>query len=400
MSKILNFIKSKRYIFVLAGAVVVFFLLRTILLRPPDTEITYTVRQEDMADTIQVSGKYKTAAEIYVSSPTNGIIDKLFVNNNDQVKKGDELFHVESTATADQQKTAYANYLAATSTLKTDNANLYTLQSVMYSNWKKFTDIATNSTFENSDSSPNTTNRVLTEFTTVQDNWLASEANYKNQQAVIAKDQAVVSAALQAYNETKSVTVTAPIGGTIVNLEANEGDQVWSENTVVSNIGVNTGQAITNTGGGAAILIIANLANPYLSAEISEDYAAKITAGQKVDIVFDALKEQVFAGSVRNIDTVGANSQGITTYSARIIAEGELTKIKPGMTALIAVEVLRKNNVIDVPNSAILTRNGTEYVERAKSHELIPVMTGTRGFAKTEIVRGLEAGTVIAANPN
>ena len=70
------------------------------------------------------------------------------------------------------------------------------------------------------------------------------------------------------------------------------------------------------------------------------------------------------------------------------------------MTALITIETLRKNNVIDVPNSAIVTNNGSSYVVNANTHQKIPVIVGTKGIAKSEISGGLDAGTVIVANPN
>jgi len=393
MIEIISIIKSRKYYFIVIGSILLFFLLRIVLLRNPNTELTYTVKRENLVDTVQVSGRYMTASQTQVTSPTNGVIDKILVNDNDMVQKGDALFHVQSTASSDQQKTAYANYIAASSLVQADNANLYTLQSSMYSAWKKFTDLATNSTYQNSDSSPNTTNRVLPEFTTAQDSWLAAEATYKNQQGVIAKDQAALSAATQVYNETQSVTVTAPTSGKVANLLSHVGDQVTASQPVLS-----SGNSTFSVN---PFLVLVGSGDSYVAADISEDYATRIIPYQKAYLVFDANKNQTITGKVESIASIGVNNQGIVTYPARIIMDvNQPLNIKPNMTALITIEILSINNVIDVPNSAIITKDSISYVELASSHKLIPVELGTKGTAKTEIIHGLSERTILVANPS
>jgi len=391
IGEIIFFLKSKKYFVLIIGVIFLFFLLRFILLQKPNTELTYTVKRENLVDTIQVSGTYMTASQTPVSSPSNGVIDQIFVTNDEEVKKGDSLFHVQSSATADQQKTAYANYLAANNAVQADNATMYSLQSVMFTDWNTYFNLATNSTYQNSDGSPNTSNRVLPAFTTVQDNWLAAEAAYKNQQTVIAKDQAALSAAQQAYNETQSVTVTAPLSGQVENLLSQDGDQVSAPPLALS------GSTITASVN--PVLVLVGSGDSYISSNISEDYATQILPNKKAYIVFDADKNHTVTGKVSSIAAVGNNNQGIVTYSARITMDNQPLTIKPNMTALITIETLRINNVLDVPNSAIITKNNLSYVELT-SHNLIPVELGTKGFVKTEILNGLSEGTVIIADPN
>lgn len=378
MKIIIDSIRSHRWYVIILGAIFLFFGARIILLRKPNTELTYTMKRENLVDTVDVSGSYTTASQTQVLAPSNGVLDQLFVANNAQAKKGDSLFHIQSTATEDQKRAAYAAYLSAKSTLDADNATLYSLQSTMFAKWKIFFDKATNSTYQNADGSPNNTSRVLTDFSTSQDDWFYAEQNYKNQQSVIAKDQAAVASTLLSYQETQSVTVTAPIGGTIVNLNHQMGDQVTA---------------------GQPFLIVADLTNPYLSAEVSEDYAMRIVPGQPVAIVFDAAKDKSFTGRVVSIDMVGSGSQGSVTYTARIAIDDGLSTLKPGMSAVATIETFRKNEVLDVPNSAIITKNNVSYVEEARSHKLLPVIVGARGLAKTEITDGLNGNAVIVTVP-
>jgi len=393
IQEVISFLKSKKYVALIIGVILFFLLLRVVLLQTPNTELTYTVVRENLVDTVQVSGTYMTASQTPISSPSNGIIDQIFVKNNDHVQKGDPLFHVQSSATPDQQKTAYATYLAANSAVQADNATMYSLQSAMFSAWNTYYNLATNSTYQNSDGSPNSSNRVLPAFTTAQDNWFAAEAGYKNQQAVIAKDQAAFSAALQTYNETQSITVIAPISGQVENLLSQVGDQVAAPQPLA--LSGNTVTPPVNP-----VLVLLGLGDPYVASDISEDYATQILSHQKAYLVFDADKNKTINGEVSSIATVGNSNQGIVTYPARITLDvNQPLNIRPNMTALITIETLRINSVLDVPNSAVITKNNLSYVELV-SHKLIPVELGTKGTAKTEIINGLSEREIILANPN
>ncbi|HSA84215.1 MAG TPA: efflux RND transporter periplasmic adaptor subunit [Patescibacteria group bacterium] len=392
MRHLFEHVKTHKKFLFIPVALLLFFILRFFVLQQSGSEIIYTVERGNLVDTIQVSGTYQTASQTEVISPSHGILTKLYVENGDMVKKGDKLFHVESTATEEQKKSAYAAYLAASSTLKADEAALYSLQSVMYAKWKTYTDTATNSTFENDDGSP-TDNRTLTEFTTKQDDWLAAEANFKNQQAVIAKSQAALTSAKQLYDQTQSVTVTAPTNGTIVNLLVKENDEVTAAKPLTI-----SGKTVYSTAP-EAVLTVANLSNPYLAADVNEEYAARIEKDQPATIVFDAKKEEKFSGYVATTATVGVNSQGIVSFPTRIKVNDVPKTIKPGMTALITIETLRKNDVISVPNSALIKKDDNYFVQTTTTKRLISVTLGVRGASKTEITNGLSVGNKIIANP-
>ncbi len=386
--KVISLFKRKP-ILLIPLVILLFLIFRTILLQKPNTEIVYTVTQESLVDTVQVSGTYTTASQVQVTSPTTGIISKLYVTNGDTVKKGDPLFHVESTATAAEQKAAYANYLAASAAVESDKATLYSLQSAMYSEWDDFKELATNSKYENDDGSPKTENRTLPEFTTAQNDWLAAEAKLKTQQSVIAKSQAALASTKQLYDQTRDVTVSAPIGGTVANLLAQMGDQV-SASFISPSTGNNTA---------TPVLVVTNFGNPYITTNVSQDYAVRIEPGQKVTIVFDALKNETFTGTVSDIAAVGVTTQGVVTYATRIQTQNVSSQIKPNMTALLNIETLRKDNIIAVPNSAIITKDNQTFVLNAKTRRQIPVTVGIKGVTKTEITDGLKPGTVIVASP-
>lgn len=383
MNRLIAFVKRHKLVSIIIIILIITFVSLTFLSSSTNGATVYTVKHENLVNTVLVNGTYTIASQTQVISPTNGIITQLFVGNGMQVKKGDPLFHVESSATPDQQKTAYATYLADESTLKADTATLYSLQSTMYSEWNTYYQLATNSTYQNSNGSPNTTNRVLPEFTTAQDNWLAAEANYKNQQAVLAKDQAALSQALQAYNETQSVTVTAPISGKIINLGSSVSDQVQAPFTAQPTV--------------PPVLVIADFSNPVLVSAVDQVNIPKLQVGQKASVVFDALPNQTFAGMIKTIDAAGTKTQGSVDFNVYVTVPNIPSAIRPNMTASITVETARRDNVLTIPNDAIIQKGNTSYVQLAgqSQQNLTPIVLGLQGLTKTEVIRGLTEGSKV-----
>ncbi len=348
----------------------VFFFWRLLSI---DTNKIYAVKLEDLVSSVLVNGTYTTASQIQVGSPTDGVITEIFVDNKQSVKKGDKLFHVESTADEAQKRTALASYLTAKSTLDTDTATLYSLQSTMFSKWQTFYNLATSDTYQNPDKTPKLPTREATEFTTAQDNWLNAQANYQNQQGVIAKDQAALLAAKQIYDQTQSVTVLAPLTGTVINLGAKVNDQVSVLSTATP------------------VLIIADFSNPSVVASVDQVNVPALQVGQKAAIVFDALPDQTFNGTLSQIDTVGTKVQGTANFNVRFTIDSLSSTLKPNMTASITVETARKEQVLTIPTNAIVSKNGENFVQLANKKSQ-KVTLGLKGLTKVEVTSGLTVG--------
>lgn len=387
--RLLDFLRSpKGLLAILAVAAMLFiFYLRS---QSQNGQNIYTVKQGNLVNTLLVNGTYTTAAQTEVNSPADGIITQLYVKDGEAVRQGTPLFHVESTATETQKAAALAGYLSAKSTVDSDNATAYSLRSTMYTKWKAFLDLADSSTYHNSDGSPNNNTRLNAEFQEAQDDWLAAEANYKNQQAVLAKDQAALTSALLAYNATQSITVNSPSTGVVVNLQKKMGDQVESVQTALAAQTQSGQTGITIP----PILIVADLSNPVFTAAVDQINMPRIKIGQKVSLVFDALPDQKFDGVVENVDTVGMKTQGTTTYDIAIKVDNPSAEVRPNMTASATIETLRKDNVLTIPNSAVIEKDGQVFVrkENAANGHLTPVKPGAKGTTETEVTDGLSAG--------
>jgi multidrug efflux pump subunit AcrA (membrane-fusion protein) len=110
---------------------------------------------------------------------------------------------------------------------------------------------------------------------------------------------------------------------------------------------------------------IATVITKSLLAEISmnEVDVAKIKIGEKATLTFDAIEDLSITGEVTEIDTLGAVSQGVVSYSIQIAFDTQDERVKPGMSISAAIITEAKTDVLMVPNAAVKTQNGTTYVE-------------------------------------
>lgn len=369
------------------------------LLANTEKELTYTVKKEALVDTVQASGKYKTASQIEVFSPTKGILSELYVDNNSEVNKGDPLFHIESVATDQEKAAANADYQTAFNNIKVAQQNKVSADATMWTEHKALLDAkeAQKEKNENTDDYEELEEQSIdAAVVQAEKDFTAAEKKYVETDSSIVAAQAKLNAAKLALAATQSITINAPATGTIVNLQKRIGDEVA--------ISTATQQVISAeaTDASRPVLVIADLNNPGLTVSISEVYIPRIQVGQKVRIVFDALKDDIFDGVVESVDNVGTETGGIVTYNARVAFGSSGYNLKPNMTSLVTIETLRKEDVLTVPNSAIIERDNKHYVKKANAdgNGLIEVTTGVKGLTKTEIISGVEEGIIILANAN
>src|ERR1700722_12939470 len=74
---------------------------------------TATAQQGTIVSTVDESGNVNASSQTGVTSPSNGLIQQIYVKNGDQVTAGEKLFSVKSTATPEEKASAYASYESA-----------------------------------------------------------------------------------------------------------------------------------------------------------------------------------------------------------------------------------------------------------------------------------------------
>ena len=226
-----------------------------------------------------------------------------------------------------------------------------------------------------------------------QKDFAAAEQAFKTVDTTINAAVAGVNIAQRTYEETQSVTVNAPSEGSVFNLQKNVGDQIQSVQTETA---TQTQLAQTSTII-PPILIISDLSNPVITASVDQVNIPRMKLDQKAAIIFDALPNQTFAGYVKSLDVIGTKTQGTTTYNVTLGVNDVSQDIKPNMTASITIEVVRKENILTVPNDAITHKEDRNFVQVANTSNssLQEVVIGLKGLTTTEVISGLSIGDKI-----
>jgi len=134
-------------------------------------------------------------------------------------------------------------------------------------------------------------------------------------------------------------TATAPISGTIVALPAQ--------------VGMTVTQAVplARIAGGGAL---------ELRLHVAERFISKMAINLPCELTLDAWPGEVFQGSISEMSpTVDPTSR---TMEVKVNVNNAGSRLKAGMFAKVRVVTERKDNIVKIPATAVITRFGEQYV--------------------------------------
>jgi len=177
-------------------------------------------------------------------------------------------------------------------------------------------------------------------------------------------------------NQLEDATLKSPVSGQItkVNKRIGETVQPMTQDIVISLIPEEPFQ---------------------IKVDIPEVDIGKIDLGNICKITLDAFHEIEFSGKVIEIEPAETIIQGVVYYKTKISLEMEDKKIKPGMTANVSIIADSKENVLIIPQRAVIEKNGKKFVRVPldTTFKEVEVQTGLRGSeGEIEVISGLKEG--------
>jgi HlyD family secretion protein len=151
-----------------------------------------------------------------------------------------------------------------------------------------------------------------------------------------------------------------------------------------------------------ALITLADLEQPLLEAYMDEVDLDKVGQGFEVDVVFDALPDEVFTGQVVQVDPMLSDVNGVTAVRAVIQLDAD-SFVKPqslpvGLNATVEVIGGRAENALLVPVEALRELSPGEFtvfVMENGEPQLRFVEVGLMDFTFAEILSGVEAGETV-----
>jgi HlyD family secretion protein len=175
--------------------------------------------------------------------------------------------------------------------------------------------------------------------------------------------------------------IIAPINGTVTDSKMLEGDIVSS---------------------GQFALVLMDTSHMFLDISVSEVDINKVKIGKEVNFSFDAIPDKSYKGTVTEVSKVGLSEQEIIYYTVTCEINDFDSSIKHGMTAAASIQVDKAENVLVIPNDALLN-NGKQYsllILRDNKITQIPVELGLISDAYSELKSGdIHEGDILVTNP-
>ena len=161
-----------------------------------------------------------------------------------------------------------------------------------------------------------------------------------------ALDQVEQARALlkQAADDLSKTIIFSPMTGTISDLNKEQGE-------------IAIGSAFQED----IILIVADLTEMEAQVNVDENDIVSVQIGQSAVIKVDALFGETLTGIVYEIaNTANTDGQGTqnqkTEFEVKIAIEGEISKLRPGMTASADVSTETKVDVVGIPIQSVVVR--------------------------------------------
>ena len=264
------------------------------------------IRRGTLERTVSSSGTINPVATVRVLPQMSGKVEKVFVDYNDPVRRGDILAELNTDMLRLRREQQHATVIKA-------RAN-YELQLINYRNQEALAEKNLISEFELRTSRTNLDNQAA--------DLAVAEANLK-----------VIETEINQY-----AYITSPIDGIVLVRNVNAGD------TVVDSSSNNSSSIFT---------IAENLREMQIEAAVGELDVASIHRGQQVRFTLESLPGRGFSGVVDNLRMVPVVSNNVVSYTVIINVENRDGSLLPGMTCAVDFIVERSEDVLLVPNAAL-----------------------------------------------
>ncbi|MDR3277082.1 MAG: efflux RND transporter periplasmic adaptor subunit [Treponema sp.] len=265
-----------------------------------------TISRGSIEKTISSTGSLKPVATISVRAQMQSTVEKVYVDYNDTVKRGDVLAELNTDRLQIDYQKQSASVLIARAK--------YELQQLNYQNQLKLSE-----------------RNLISEYELKQAKSTLDEAsaNLSSAQATLRDIETQINQ--YAY-------ITSPIDGTVLTRSISEGDSV-------------TGGS--GSAGTVMFTLAQNLEEMQIEAGVGELDVSSIYKGQPVRFTLEALPGQTYIGTVTNRHLMPTTSNNVNSYTVSINVENQDGSLLPGMTCQVEFIVEQSQGILVVPNAAL-----------------------------------------------
>ncbi|CUH97030.1 hypothetical protein P22_3156 [Propionispora sp. 2/2-37] len=302
---------------------------------------------------LTLTGSIEAETSVIVSAKTVGRVEKVLVENGQQVQAGQELVRLESVELANNVRKA--------------QQSIESMQAA----------------YDNAEADYNRTLQVYQQGGISKQSLDSAQKSLRQAQSELSSAYANLDTANSLYTDA---VVVSPVSGRVAGKSVSVGQVIGSTGTM---------------GNSAQLMTVENIQQVYAVVNVEQKDMGAIQAGMEAEVTVDAYPGEVFKGRVEVINPVAETSNRM--FKTKIKLDNAAGKLKPGMFVKVNIVIGAETQVLAVPQSAIYQKQGLYYVFAAEGGKAIRklVEIGELLGEKIEIKSGIPENTrVVTSNIN
>ncbi|PKQ44389.1 efflux RND transporter periplasmic adaptor subunit [Confluentibacter flavum] len=290
------------------------------------------------------TGKLNPEEEVELKPQISGIVDEIFVDEGDIVKKGDLIASIR--VVPNEQTLVQAQSRIKTSQLAFDNAKIqYDRNKALFEKG-----VISKQDFENTELS----------FNQAKETFSQSQNDYQ-----------IIKKGSISGGSSANTSITAQISGTILEIPVRAGDQVIESN---------------NFNEGTTIATIADMSLMIFEGKVDEAEVGKLKAGKEIKIVLGAIQDKDFPGKLTFVAPKGIEENGAVQFTIKAdVTIDSTTNIRAGYSANAEIDLEGKDSVFSM-------REALLQYDRITDKPFVETQTGEGKFERKDVKIGLSDG--------
>ena len=319
---------KKRFIWIAAGVLVVAAAGAVIFSNGDDEMLevqTAKVGLETIVQKVNATGRIQPKTQVRISADVSAKIIALHVEEGQWVEDGQLLVELDRERYEAAVESAQANVRSA-------QANAKLVQQNMLKAEKDY------------DRARDVVERKLESQSVLDANSAAYQVEVARYESALDQVEQARGTLKQAEDSLSKTTIYSPMAGTISDLNKEQGEI-----------------AIGSQFQEDVILVVADLTQMEALVNVDENDIVSVQLGQDADIEVDALYGETLKGTVYEIaNTANTGAMGTqnqkTEFEVKIAIQGEIERLRPGMTASADVSTKTKTDVVGIPIQSVAVR--------------------------------------------
>ena len=278
---------------------------------------TETIERGTVESQVITTGTLNPVMQVDVGSQVSGIIEKIYVDFNSLVEKGQVLAVLDQSAFLTKLNQSKANFASAEASLEKAQTTLDNLKKKN----DRYAELFTKELVSYED------------MESIETQYFNAKADLKSTEAKLSQAQSLLEASQVDLTYT---VIKSPVDGVVIDRK------------------VNVGQTVAASMQAPVLFLIAqDLNQMQVECSIDEADIGLVAEGQDVRFSVDAYPEKSFIGKVSQVRYSPEITQNVVTYTTIVEVDNPNLKLLPGMTATVSIIVEQAENVLLIPNAAL-----------------------------------------------